>query len=851
MQLIPHARSSISVRRPSSREMAAREHPAVIKAARKSAGPALSAAERTLPSRQRRQRQAPPVQKLEFGPSGSLVKPGASTRSASFRIDELPFPFSLKIVLNSLLDCSIPFPCLVTHQFELQLRHDCQSTEQATLFNGSSSVSEYLESAQSLSPVTVPVFLVDYPPLPLKSGSGTVPQRSGILLRYRMLSSDRSVLFETSVPLSKERRIDRAGLVKSKRSLTGATAIFRWQIEHDREEGRGGDALPDTDRTEVCRSKLETRLQELEQEWREEVVERESAQQRLSQDSRLSSLRDLPTSFKRTPSLLPGLDSHYSDSNPATATLPPFLPIPKYEFVEFANRAISVTGRSFEVFPQLNGWEDAQSTNGYVDEQSVETMAYEAESSDDEEKIRQEEAWNKANLVSRSKLEGLNPGRVHRDFTALDQLFELLNLDRDELARRIQSDGESLSWTEALKDESVVAQLCREFEERLGISLKEVQQNSRSNSEREIVAQDGSIDRCEFCGSTLCNVHPLFCSYNAPLSQPETVKKALKPKWSCSTCKDGSCKSRKIRSSAPEPVQKAQLQQLVQDFPNLNPCTASIVLERSLDEITEFFKAYRAKEPKTKPQTTIPSLKQEKWRVQASGGYTPCECKDSCDKECPCRASPWFCDRFCGCPPNCSIRYRGCDCHDIPETAGPNYRCCVLKHENECPCRVRGRACDPRICSPCGQCANMQLSQVESKSTIATVSEVPDGGYGLVALESIPLGSTIGAYAGESFAIRTRHWNSNGYGPWKGAFSERARISFWFNLDQEHAIDSQEIGNLTRFINHREKKEQCTPTVLYIDGANQITLTATSSIKPGEELYLDYGKEYTGSFIVN
>ncbi|GAA5962324.1 hypothetical protein JCM3765_002940 [Sporobolomyces pararoseus] len=831
--------------------MTANEHPSMLKAARKSAGPSLSAVERNFTSRPRQQRQAPPVQKLNFGTSSSLIKPGAPGRSSSFRIEELPFPFSLKIEIDPLHDCSIPFPCLVTHQFEIQLRHDCQSSEEATRFlGGSSTVSEYLESAQDFSKITTLIINTDYPPLPREFGSGIVPQRSGILLRYAMVSSDEDVLFETSVSLSKERRIDRAGLVKSKRNSTGVSAIFRWQVECDQEGGRrNGDEPSDTEIIEECRSKLETRLRDLEEEWREEVVERESVEQRLSRDPQLSSLRNLPTGFKKTPSLIPGLDRKTSDPNPEMAALPPFLPIPKYEFVEYASRAIPVTGRSFEVFPQLEGWEDTGSTFGYVDEQSMESMTYEASSSDDEEKIREEEAWNKANLVCRSKLEGLDPGRVHRDFAALDELFELLNLDRVELARRInQSGGESLNWTEALEDEPVVAQICRHFEERLGISLKEVQQNSRASSEQEAVAQDWSIDRCQFCGFTLCPVHPSVCSYNTPLARLETAKETKKPNSLCSTCKDKNCKTRKTRSCALNKVQKAELQQLVRDFPNLNPCTASIVLGHSLNDVISSFKVERTKETATKPPPTILSSKQEKWTIQASGGYTPCECKSFCREDCPCRASRWFCDRFCGCPPNCSIRYRGCDCHDIPKTAGPNYRCCVLKHDNECPCRLRGRACDPKLCSPCDKCANMQLSAVESKATIFTVSEAHNGGYGLVALESIPLGSTIGAYAGESFAIHTRHWNANGYGVWKGAFSERARISFWFNLDQEHAIDSQEIGNLTRFINHRETREQCTSTVLYVDGANQITLTATASIKPGEELYLDYGNEYMGGF---
>lgn len=100
-----------------------------------------------------------------------------------------------------------------------------------------------------------------------------------------------------------------------------------------------------------------------------------------------------------------------SDSETTPSLLPPFLPIPKYEYVEFSNRAIPVIGQPLETFPYLYGWENTESTILFVDEQTSDQMVYTPDSDEDEEKVREEEAWKRLNMVSRRTLEGLKRGR--------------------------------------------------------------------------------------------------------------------------------------------------------------------------------------------------------------------------------------------------------------------------------------------------------------------------------------------------------------------------------------------------------------------------------------------------------
>jgi hypothetical protein len=187
-----------------------------------------------------------------------------------------PFPFSLDIELKSVHPATMPYPCFATHQFSLALRHDCQSTLQATSLGAPATISQWLDSADDLTAglARTTFILLEYPPLPLAQSVGTVPQRSEVLLRHLISSSTGEVLFETTVPISRERRIERSGEAKSKRSSNGGFAIFGWKLHSIHEDGQTAQK-PTTETVEQIENRLESRLRSFEKEWREEVVERE------------------------------------------------------------------------------------------------------------------------------------------------------------------------------------------------------------------------------------------------------------------------------------------------------------------------------------------------------------------------------------------------------------------------------------------------------------------------------------------------------------------------------------------------------------------------------------------------
>ena len=70
---------------------------------------------------------------------------------------------------------------------------------------------------------------------------------------------------------------------------------------------------------------------------------------------------------------------------------------------------------------------------------------------------------------------------MHRDFEALEELLVSLHLDRGELAQRIKTNAIhstpwiNTPWTDLARDEPAAAEAFELFQERLGISVDEVQ----------------------------------------------------------------------------------------------------------------------------------------------------------------------------------------------------------------------------------------------------------------------------------------------------------------------------------------------------------------------------------------
>jgi len=130
-------------------------------------------------------------------------------------------------------------------------------------------------------------------------------------------------------------------------------------------------------------------------------------------------LPKLPSGFEVTPPLVSfdssdsssGSDSDSSDSDSSDSDQPLWAPVPRYEYVEYTTQAIPYEGQPFEVAPLLRDWEDSEVNNRKLEDASAVAMTYQANSDDDEEKIREEQEWRDKNMISRRALDGLDPGR--------------------------------------------------------------------------------------------------------------------------------------------------------------------------------------------------------------------------------------------------------------------------------------------------------------------------------------------------------------------------------------------------------------------------------------------------------
>lgn len=68
---------------------------------------------------------------------------------------------------------------------------------------------------------------------------------------------------------------------------------------------------------------------------------------------------------------------------------------------------------------------------------------------------------------------------------------------------------------------------------------------------------------------------------------------------------------------------------------------------------------------------------------------------------------------------------------------------------------------------------------------------------------------------------------------------------YLFALGKKWTIDGTNRENIARYINHSCVRTNCEP----IQYALHIKIRATRNIKPGEELFYDYGKEYFDEFL--
>ena len=102
-------------------------------------------------------------------------------------------------------------------------------------------------------------------------------------------------------------------------------------------------------------------------------------------------------------------------------------------------------------------------------------------------------------------------------------------------------------------------------------------------------------------------------------------------------------------------------------------------------------------------------------------------------------------------------------------------------------------------------------------------------GRGVFAMKPIKKGELVIEYVGEVISW-TEALRRHPHDP------SQPDHTFYFHIDDETVIDGKVGGNASRWINH-----SCAPNVEAEDETGRVFLKALRAIKPGQELFFDYG----------
>jgi len=105
----------------------------------------------------------------------------------------------------------------------------------------------------------------------------------------------------------------------------------------------------------------------------------------------------------------------------------------------------------------------------------------------------------------------------------------------------------------------------------------------------------------------------------------------------------------------------------------------------------------------------------------------------------------------------------------------------------------------------------------------------PGLGHGLFAAAPIRKGEFILEYTGKRIAT---------------SYADTLKTRYLFEVNRSWTIDGSPRSNTARYINH-----SCTPNAECELDDGKVFIYATRDIMPGEEITMDYGKEYFDEFI--
>lgn len=102
-------------------------------------------------------------------------------------------------------------------------------------------------------------------------------------------------------------------------------------------------------------------------------------------------------------------------------------------------------------------------------------------------------------------------------------------------------------------------------------------------------------------------------------------------------------------------------------------------------------------------------------------------------------------------------------------------------------------------------------------------------GLGLFTVQPIPANKRIIEYIGPVISAEE---------------ADKSRGKYLFELDEKRAIDGRARSNTARYINH-----SCRPNAKAYTSGRRIWIWSVRNIKAGEEITIDYGKEYLETHI--